>query len=467
MATTLANYDEVLKVFYLPAIQEQLNHDTILADKIETNEEDVSGKNFTIECHYGRSGGHGARADGGTMPTARYQKYKTMKVPMRYNYGRVNFTGPTIAATRDEKGAYARVIDSEITGIVRDVKVDINRQLWGCGYGIIARWSSGNTNTAAATTIYLQKAYRNNAAEPDGAFGSTFGAKYFEDHGWVNGADITFTSNKCAAIAIDTGSTVEWTTADRTTSKTQDSVSNPASSQMTNAMIAGDFFIRISNLSAVTATAAGTLDAAREEMVGLRGIVTNTDLDDIAFQDGTGGGFSSTYTDPLQGLAVGTYSWWKAQVDAHPSGRYAGQRALTLNLMQTMFDNIEEKAGKDYGPDMILTARPVRREYLDLCQADRRYVNTMELDGGWKAIDYNGVPFTVDNDAIDGEIYFLTLKEFAIFRMSDYDWMDRDGAILHRISNQDAYDAILYRYAELGCRRRNNQGVICDLSYTL
>lgn len=44
-AAILSNYDEVLKTFYLPAIQEQLNHETFLADKLETNEEDVSGKN--------------------------------------------------------------------------------------------------------------------------------------------------------------------------------------------------------------------------------------------------------------------------------------------------------------------------------------------------------------------------------------------------------------------------------------
>jgi len=58
-AAILSTYDEVLKTFYLPAIQEQLNHETFLADRIEVNEEDVSGKNATIEMHYGRSTGTG------------------------------------------------------------------------------------------------------------------------------------------------------------------------------------------------------------------------------------------------------------------------------------------------------------------------------------------------------------------------------------------------------------------------
>jgi hypothetical protein len=50
--------------------------------------------------------------------------------------------------------------------------------------------------------------------------------------------------------------------------------------------------------------------------------------------------------------------------------------------------------------------------------------------------------------------------------MSDYDWMTKDGAILSRITGYDAYEAVLFRYSELGTKRRNSQGVITDLSYT-
>jgi hypothetical protein len=133
--------------------------------------------------------------------------------------------------------------------------------------------------------------------------------------------------------------------------------------------------------------------------------------------------------------------------------------------MDKMFDKVEENAGKDYGPDTVMTTRAIRREYKELCEADRRHVNTMTLDGGWKALEYNGIPLMVDDDAIDGEMYFLTLRDMQIYRMSDYQWMDKDGSILSRISGYDAYEAVLYRYAELGCNRRNSQGVLCDLSY--
>lgn len=460
MATaTLSTYDEVLKTFYLPAIQDQLNHDTILSDLIDVNEEDVSGKDAKIEMHYGRTFGIGARSDGEALPAAYYQKHKQATVPMQYQYGRIQISGPTIAATRDERGAYAKVLDTEIKGVVRDLKGEVNRQLWGAGCGLLARWRDG-----ATTAITLQKKYRGNSDGVDG-FGSTFGSKYIQEVATANGDPIT---PVVATISSATTGTYVVDATDIAPTVIVRTVADYDTMTCTNAAVSeavGTFYVRFNN--AVANLGADSLAAGinRKEMMGLRGIVTDTDLDNITFNNGTYTGL--TVNDPLQGLAVGSYDWFKAIVDTHASGRYAGQRALTLNLMDKMFDNVEESAGKDYGPDLILTTRALRREYLDLCRTDRRFVNTMTLDGGWKAIDYNGVPFTVDNDAIDGEIYFLSTRDLNLFRMSDYDWMNKDGAVLARVSGYDAYEAVLFRYAELGCKRRNTHGVLCDLSYTL
>lgn len=457
-AAILSTYDEVLKTFYLPAIQEQLNHETFLADRIEVNEEDVSGKNATIEMHYGRSTGTGARGDNGQLPTAGYQKYKTATVPMRYQYGRVSFSGPTIAATRDEKGSYARVVDSEITGIVKDLSMEINRQLWGCGYGVLARWVSGGSGTEV-----IQKSYMGNTVGGDG-FGSTFGAKYFkENNAAVTVIDGSQSGSHIDVMTVDTTNIAVSAIAESTTYDTI-TCTNPSLSES-----AGTIYVRPGNAQTVGASSAAGY--FRLEMMGLRGIVTDENLDDIAIFDGatdydTNRGLN--VADPLQGLDVDTYSWWKSIVDSHSSGRYRGQRALTLKLMQEMFDKVEAAAGVGYGPDAILTTRAIKREYLELVSTDRRYVQsneTLTLDGGFKALEFNGVPLLAENDAIDGEMYFVTMKDLQLYRMSDYDWMDRDGAILSRISGYDAYEAVLYRYAELGCKRRNAQGVITDLAY--
>ncbi len=448
---TLSTWDEVLKTFYLPAIQEQLNEDTILSDIIDTNEEDVSGKKATIECHYGRTTGTGARADGADLPTANYQKFKTCTVPMRYNYGRVAFTGPTIAATRDEKGAYARVVDTEIRGVVNDLQKEVNRQLFGCGWGVLARWRTG-----ADASWTVNKLYTGNSVGGDG-FGSAFGGKYFEERSdgvWVvliGTSSITATTVDTTDMSVDAVDTSETD---------YDTLASGSSPGVIEA--GGTFAVRPASL--VSYGSGSSAGAARLEMMGLRGIVTDTDLDVIALYNASDTGIA-TPADPLQTLDVSTYPWWKSKVDSHANGRYAAQRALTLKNMQKMFDNVEKTAGKGYGPDMIMTTRAIRREYLDLLQDRRREANTMSLDGGWTALDYNGIPLMVDSDAIDGEMYFLTTKDLQIYRMSDYDWMTKDGAILSRISNKDAYEAVFFRYAELGTKRRNSHGVMTDISY--
>ena len=447
----LSNYDEVLKTFYLPAIQDQLNQDNILSDLIDVNEKDISGKNAKIECHYGRTKGLGARADGGGLPEGDYQKFKQATVGMKYNYGRVVFSGPTIAATRDEKGAYARVVDREITGIVQDMQKEINRQLWGCGYGVLARWLTG-----AGTTVTVQKKYRGNTVGGDG-FGSTFGAKYLEE---ISSGVWNIPNSATAAITTMTVGTTDI--ADTTWAVVESDDYDTITVADTSTPIGGTYIVRKG--SSRTGTASTAAGYARLEMMGLRGIVTDEDLDQIAVFNASVAGFG--VNDPFQGLATATYTWWKANIDKHASGRYAGQRALNLTLFQKMFDKVEKKAGKEYGPDLILTTAAIRREYIELMLADRRQVNEMKIEGGWKGISYNGVMFYVDpNDAIDGEIYFLTTRDLQLYRMSDYDWMSKDGAVLSRLSGYDAYEAVLFRYAELGCNRRNSQGVICDLAY--
>ena len=413
------------------------------------------GKDATILAHYGRSTGSGARPDGGALPDGAHQKFKTCVVPTQRNYGRVYVSGQTLAATARADGAYADALDTEITGIVDDVKKEINRQLWGCGYGILGRWRTGDT-----TSHTVQKKYRGNSAGGDG-FGSTFGAKYFDEND----------SGVCVVMTTTSGTEYTVTTIDATNlavsaiSESTDydtiTVTDPS---VTEAV--GTIYVRQGNARDIAASGAGAaVGYFRLEMMGLRGIVTDENPDDIALFDGTNQG--SKVEDPLQGLAVASYPWFKAQVDAHSAGRYGGQRAISFNLMQKMFDKIEIKAGKDVGPSMIMMAHAMRREVLELHRTDRRTVNTMEFDGGFSGIEYNGIPMFVDVDAIDGEMYFLTLSDLAIYRMSDFDWMSKDGALLSRISGYDAYEAVLFRYAELGCKNRATQGVICDLAYTL
>lgn len=452
-AAILSNYSYVLKKFYLPAIREQINNATVLMRRLKRNEEAVSGKDATVAVHYGRNLGSRALGDGGLLPDAGYQRVLETIVPMKYNYGRITVSGPTIAASRDAKGAYAKAIDYEMKGLIKDISKDCNRQLWGSGFGVLGRWQSGTT-----TSIGLQKTYL--PAAGGAGFGSGFGAKYICPEGQ--------TGNKIMLVDYTAGSKIVLEDSGQTPSAltTADTIDTITVVAVSTTEAAGDFYIKGDSNNAVLTADDDDVKMAPREMMGIWGIVNN-DNPVTALTNGTTNGVTSE--NGLQGLLAATYSWWQGNVLAHSSGRYNAQRALTTDLMQQAVDKSEAQMADDMGgalsPTIILTTRAIRRKYVDLLVADKRFVDWKVMDGGFKVVEFNGIPMAVDNDAIDGEMYFLYEPSLQIYQMSDLSWMERDGNVLDRLLGYDAYEATLFWYANLGCSRRNVNTVIADLDY--
>ena len=180
-----------------------------------------------------------------------------------------------------------------------------------------------------------------------------------------------------------------------------------------------------------------------QEMMGIKGIVDNVN--------------PPTKSGGLQGIDVATVDLWKAFVDD------AGgtPRQLDIQLMQTVFHRVDQLGDGDI--TLLAGSHGVHLEYQGLLTAQNRYVNTMTLDGGFEYLEYNGRPFVYDKDAPVGFLFFLDENSFAIYRMSDFFWLDKDGSVLRRLDDRDAYQATLALYAELAVDARNRHGVIEDL----
>lgn len=100
-----------------------------------------------------------------------------------------------------------------------------------------------------------------------------------------------------------------------------------------------------------------------------------------------------------------------------------------------------------------------------LLQSERRQVNTTELRGGVKALSYvtgaREIAWFTDPYFPVGLIYLLVLKHLTFYEAtSGPEWMQRDGAILNRVPDNDAYEAALYHYWNLGADRCNCLGRI-------
>ena len=149
----LAFFNSILKEDYLGPIREQINNSTVLLKRLKRNEEDVGGRIAYVPLHTGRNSGVGARADGGNLPAAGRQVYTDAQYLTAYNYGRIQVTGPTIAASRKDKYAFVKAVDSEIKSMVKDMKDDLNRQMFGDRSGIMATVTVQNGAGAATFTV--------------------------------------------------------------------------------------------------------------------------------------------------------------------------------------------------------------------------------------------------------------------------------------------------------------------------
>jgi hypothetical protein len=403
MAFNLSNADAILKTRYLGTIREQLNNATVLFSKLEKKEQMVSGKSFTVPLHTGRntSAARGT-TDGGTLPTAGQQSYTTTVVPNKYQYGRIQITGPTIAATRDNVGAFVQAVESEVDGLVRDTKRSFNRQLHSDGTDALAFWTVTDDTTPGVVDDGQGNAFvhLNSGTTTVDVIDAT-------DNSTVLGDSIVVTLGAKAA----TNYAISWT---GTVALSDD----------------GDYAV--------------LEDTLGNQLMGIRGIVSAEDPPLAA----------------LQGLAVASNSFWVAQTNSNGGTN----RQLAFEDMQAVIDDIATQS--DYSESdigLILCNFPVRRAYYKLCVAERRHVNTMELDGGFKALDFNGIPLVADSQCRRNVMYFLVLDTLSIFRTSDFDWMDKDGSYLSRVANVDAYEATLFHYGNLACLSRNGNGLYSDI----
>lgn len=189
----------------------------------------------------------------------------------------------------------------------------------------------------------------------------------------------------------------------------------------------GDIVVRLGNLN--------------RETIGLSQIVSDTGI--------------------LYNIDPTSETKWKSTVNANGGT----PRALSEGLMIKMVDDIRTQGGST---SLITTTLGVRRSYFNLLVQQRQYSNTTEFEGGFKGLkfttDRGDVPVISDVDCQPNRMYFLEEKKLKFYREADWAFMDRDGSKWQRVIGFDAYDATLFSYRQLGCHRRNSQGIVRDIT---
>ena len=194
-------------------------------------------------------------------------------------------------------------------------------------------------------------------------------------------------------------------------------------------------------------------------------------------------------TGSYAGIARGTYAQWAATVLANGGT----PRAVSFGLLRNLSTTVYKACG--LRPNFIVCGPSTHDQYGALFGDQRRYiqeVNTpggmLKLSGGYRALEFDGVPIMEDVNCPEGKFLFLNL-DYLLFRQlpqpgqgptrsfgerpleTSPEQTKGGGPIPIRVRiqplaiNGDKYRFALYVYPQVQVRRPQAFGTLADISY--
>lgn len=417
---TLTTLDSILKEFYLGPIHDQLNKEVLAVELFSKATVDWQGKRAVIPVRTVRNTGVAFLAESATLPTAGSQGYGDLQITARFVYGRFTVTGPSIEAAKSSAGAFVMAMESEMDGLVTDVKNAANNAMFHGGSVIGFVWEKVNQATfeyAGATACADGTAFTLGAAATTGQL-----------------------------VRLDTYATVGAATRINTITESSIVFNAPID---TTAVTAGVVLAVV--LPATSTVKYGVAGAWDREPNGIFGNLATTSH------------FGEDRTD-----ATGASSLQSVFAVVDPATDvYA---TLTLRSMQRLLDSINDASGKE--PDVILCNNVMKVEYTSLLQgvaAANLMVGTdKSQDGhaGFGAIFYNSIPIKSSRHCPKGLFINLSAKaSWCLAELGKGSFMDQDGAVLSRVANTDAYEGTYRWYYNLVCKQPGANGILCAVDF--
>jgi hypothetical protein len=149
-----------------------------------------------------------------------------------------------------------------------------------------------------------------------------------------------------------------------------------------------------------------------------------------------------TADNTLYGIVRGTYKYFNPTTKA-----VTGE--ISEIKIQEGIDDAEDEVGNVI--DFLMAEKGVIRAYKNLLGAMKMSVNTIDIKGGFKAVTFNGIPLVGDRFCTDGELLALSMKNWKMYEMADWGWLDADGNMLTRVSQKPIWEATLRKYCDIGC----------------
>lgn len=410
-------------------IQEQFNNQQLLRDKfgVMSGVEAVEGKYYLYGLNTLRNFGGGSRAEGDTLPTAGRQGYAQAKLYKASQFHLFGISGDAISSSARGGATGGALLAREMSGVIRDAKKERERIMFGDGSGLLAKVATVTSTTVFTVSTTSQQ----------------LGMKYMQVGRVVD------------ILVMTTGAT-------------------------TNGVLGATITAVTGSTATVTigTACAGTIDttygvyvsgARNKEEHGLRAIVDNVDpgLNTIYGQGviaGVGASTTTGVTSPgyqYGGIARATAGneYWQANVFANGGVL----RDLAPDLMQQAFMRGEEITGRPC--DFIVGSYGCWRAYGNAFLGARRWEgNVQKMDGGYKSLPFNGVPFYYCVDCPPNTIYFLNTDTCDILEEEPLGIANEDGLTMIRSSTTDDYTGRMVRRGQMGCNEPAALTVLTDIT---
>ncbi len=403
--TGLTSAANALKTFFLPSLRYQLNIGaSVVFAQFERGKEGVVGSSITMALRYGRNGGYGAGSDISSLPVTTSRQTAQAQWQTKNLYARIQLSDKLLRASRSNVGAFANMFKQELQDCQDDAKENVARSVFWDGSGVLAVVGTPTGSSSTMTGYTPLTGYT--------IGGINVLAEDMLCDVWAAGSYPTTQRNT-------PGTPVQITAVNRATATVTINVTFASIS-----CVSGDYFV-VQNVASGT-----TLNG---EITGLGSVFNNGNT--------------------LYGVNRGSNYWFNAQVPIAVGGE------ISEVVIQSGIDNSRMFAAGHI--KFIVSSFGVRRAYQYMLQSQKRQINTLELKGGWKALEYQGgeksIPITADQYCPAGSMFLLDTDDFKVYELEDWTWMDEDGAILSRISNTPAYEATMVKYCDLGCQKPGGQ----------
>ncbi|MCM1224441.1 MAG: phage major capsid protein, partial [Lachnospiraceae bacterium] len=123
-------------------------------------------------------------------------------------------------------------------------------------------------------------------------------------------------------------------------------------------------------------------------------------------------------------------------------------------VIQRAIDDLENEAGSTV--DFIACSQEAKYSFIDYMSSFKRNVDFMEIEGGFKTVSYNGIPFVYDRFVPEGSMYLLNTKSFKLHQLCDWRFLETEnGKILRQNQGKPTYTATLVKYCDLICQKPN------------